>query len=140
MRGFLSLVFMISSFGSYCQSASIVVVVKDIREAKGSVLVGIYTSKKDFLEKPAMGRSVKVVGPEVVLAFDNLPEGEYAVSIIHDENDNKELDRNKLGLPQEGYCFSNNVFGRLGPPSYDNVKIVLKGRSVRQTLTMKYHF
>lgn len=119
-------------------NASITVTVKDIKDAKGSLLVGIYTNKDEFLKTPSIRKIVKVTGSEVTVVFDNLPQGEYAVSIIHDENDNKEFDRNKLGIPKEGYCFGNNALGKLGPPTYDQVKIMLSGESVRQTLEMKY--
>ena len=130
--------FMLIALHAYSQLASITVTVKDFRNQNGSVLVGIYTSKNDFLKKTAMRKAVKITSPEVIVSFDNLPPGEYAVSIIHDENDNKEFDRNKIGFPKEGYCFGNNALGRLGTPSYDQVKIVLKGESVSQTLKMKY--
>jgi uncharacterized protein (DUF2141 family) len=119
-------------------AASITVTIKDIKDNRGSILVGIYTSKDDFLKNPSIRKIVKVTGSEVTVVFDNLPKGEYAVSIIHDENDNKEFDRNKLGIPKEGYCFGNNALGKLGPPTYDQVKIMLSGESIRQTLEMKY--
>ena len=134
---FLYLLMLVGSL-AYCQSASITVTIKDIKDNKGSILVGIYTSKGEFLKTPSIRKAVKVTGSEVTVVFDNLPRGEYAVSIIHDENDNKEFDRNKFGFPKEGYCFGNNALGRLGPPTYDQVKIKLTGESVSQILEMKY--
>ena len=32
-----------------------------------------------------------------------LPEGEYAISLFHDENENKELDTNFIGIPKEAF-------------------------------------
>ena len=43
----------------------------------------------------------------LVLHFD-LPAGKYAVQVMHDENDNGKLDANFMGIPIEGYGFSNN--------------------------------
>lgn len=134
---FLSCFILIGS-QAFSQLASITVTIKDFRNENGSVLVGVYTSKNDFLKKTSLRKAVKIKSPEVTVSFDDLPPGEYAVSIIHDENDNKEFDRNKIGLPKEGYCFGNNALGRIGTPSYDQVKIVLKGESVSQILKMKY--
>jgi uncharacterized protein (DUF2141 family) len=38
---------------------------------------------------------------------------------MHDENGNRRLDRDPIGLPQEGYIFSNDVRGDdFGPPSF----------------------
>ena len=40
--------------------------------------------------------------------WENLPEGDYAVAAIHDENSNAKLDKNFLGIPKEGFGFANN--------------------------------
>lgn len=135
--GILSvLVFLaIMAFG---QSSSITITVKNIKDLKGSILVGLYTSEKDFLKKPSYGKAAKVNGDEVTVVFDNLPAGDYAVSIIHDENDNKEFDRSKIGLPKEGYCFGNNAKAKFGPPKYSDVKVSLKTEPINQTLAMHY--
>jgi uncharacterized protein (DUF2141 family) len=52
-------------------------------------------------------QKIAASGKEVVLKFD-LPAGEYAVQVLHDENDNGKLDTNFMGMPTEGYGFSNN--------------------------------
>jgi len=127
-----------TSIFSFGQSGSITITVKKIKEVKGSILVGLYTTEKDFLKKPSYGRAAKVNGSEVTIVFDNLPAGDYAVSIIHDENDNKEFDRSKIGFPKEGYCFGNNAHAKFGPPKYRDVKVSLKGEPINQTLDMVY--
>ena len=42
----------------------------------------------------------------------NLPYGTYAISVLDDENNNAEMDRT-LGMPREGYGFSNNPVVKL---------------------------
>lgn len=123
---------------SFGQSGSITITVNKIKEVKGSILVGLYTTEKNFLKKPSYGRAAKVNGSEVTIVFDNLPAGDYAVSIIHDENDNKEFDRTKIGFPKEGYCFGNNAHAKFGPPKYRDVKVSLKDEPINQTLSMVY--
>ena len=56
------------------------------------------------------------------IEFANLPFGEYSVSAYHDENANKELDTNWLGIPKEGTGASNNAKGKMGPPKYEDAK------------------
>ena len=56
--------------------------------------------------------------------FKNLSEGDYAIKLYHDENDNGLLDTNLVGLPSEGYGFSNNA-GRYGPASYEVAKFAV---------------
>ena len=50
--------------------------------------------------------------------FTGLPAGKFAVAVFHDENGNDTLDTNLLGIPKEGYAFSENARGFAGPPSF----------------------
>lgn len=61
--------------------------------------------------------------------FQNLPAGEYAVSVYHDENNNKKMDTNFFGIPKEGVGASNNARGHLGPPKYKDAKFLFNGKS-----------
>jgi uncharacterized protein (DUF2141 family) len=54
-----------------------------------------------------------------------LPEGEYAISLYHDVNENNELDTGSYGIPIEAYGFSNNVKGFMGAPSFEKSKFSL---------------
>ena len=56
-----------------------------------------------------------------------VPYGEYAVTLFVDFNGNKKLDKNFLGIPKEQYGFSNNVMGKMSPPTFDQAKFVIKG-------------
>ena len=56
-----------------------------------------------------------------------LPYGEYAVTLFVDFNGNKKLDKNFLGIPKEQYGFSNNVMGRMSPPTFDQSKFAIAG-------------
>ena len=56
-----------------------------------------------------------------------LPRGEYAISLFVDSNGNKKLDKNFFGIPKEQYGFSNNVMGRMSPPTFDQAKFMIEG-------------
>jgi uncharacterized protein (DUF2141 family) len=56
----------------------------------------------------------------------NLKPGKYAVRYFHDENLNGVMEKNILGKPTEGYGFSNNVTGKLGPPPFEKWLFELK--------------
>ena len=56
-----------------------------------------------------------------------LPHGEYALTLFIDFNGNKKIDKNFLGIPKEQYGFSNNVMGKMSPPTFDQAKFVIKG-------------
>jgi uncharacterized protein (DUF2141 family) len=60
------------------------------------------------------------------LLFKNLSPGEYVVRIFHDENNNQKMDMNAFGMPTEGYGFSNEAIGNMGPPQYKDMIVLIK--------------
>lgn len=56
---------------------------------------------------------------EATAVMENLPPGEYSVVAIHDENRNRKLDRNFIGIPKEGFGFANNPHVGLSAPPFD---------------------
>lgn len=134
----IALFFLGVSITALCQTASVEVIVKNIKKPKGTIRIGLFTNEKDFMKTPIQGKVVKATGTEVTVIFENLPAGDYAVSVIHDENENGELDSNKMGIPKEGFAFGNNAMGSFGPPSFDKAKITLNGKNIVQTVNLKY--
>lgn len=117
---------------------NIEVTVRNIDEAKGTIRVGLFTNEDNFLKKAIEGKVVKATGTEVKVVFENLKAGEYAVSVIHDENENGELDTNGIGMPKEGFAFGNNAMGMFGPPSFEKAKVVVDKFPVKQVIDLKY--
>lgn len=70
--------------------------------------------------------SSKIIDKSSTITIDSLSDGTYAFKYFHDENNNKKLDTNLLGIPKEGYGFSNNVKGTLGPPDFDETIFEVK--------------
>jgi uncharacterized protein (DUF2141 family) len=112
--------------------------VTNIKEAKGNIRVGLFSNENDFLKKAVEGKVVEATGNQVKVVFENLTAGEYAVSVIHDENENGELDTNAIGMPKEGFAFGNNAMGMFGPPSFDKAKVVVNKSPVKQVIELKY--
>lgn len=99
----------------------IVVVVRQLRSDRGEILGGLFASEAGWLEENRTLAACRapIHNGEARCAFD-VPAGlRVAFAGMHDENSNRQLDRDAVGLPQEGYAFSNNVRGQFGPPSFD---------------------
>ncbi|MBL7858033.1 MAG: DUF2141 domain-containing protein [Cyclobacteriaceae bacterium] len=105
--------------------ARLTVIVENINEAKGMICVGLFDRESGFLKSTVDKKIARADGATVTVTFDNLPAGDYAVSVIHDTNNNLVLDKNFLGIPKEGFGFSNNVIGIFGPPSFEQALINL---------------
>ncbi|MEC7263142.1 MAG: DUF2141 domain-containing protein [Bacteroidota bacterium] len=94
--------------------------VNNVSSKKGKVSVAVYNSDETFLsfERVLTTKSVQANEGSVVLKIANLPAGEYALAVFHDENGNGKLDTNWLGIPREKVAFSNAKMKTFGPPKY----------------------
>ena len=81
------------------ETFNLTVNISGLNSDKGTLLIGVYNKKEDFLNKQFKGEISKIENKKSVVIFKNLPRGEYAVSFVHDENDNKKMDTNFLGIP-----------------------------------------
>jgi uncharacterized protein (DUF2141 family) len=81
---------------------------------------------------------VTLTGSTAEACFALSAPGTYAVAVYHDENDNHRLDRTLLGLPAEGYGFSNNVTPLLGLPSFGSVRLRIGPGDTRITIKLLY--
>lgn len=98
---------------------------------KGKLFVAVYNNEKDFLKKILKGTVVEVKDQKAMVVLKDISAGTYAISAFHDENENKKLDTNFLGIPKEPIGVSNNATGFMGPPKYKNAKF-----KVNKDLTM----
>jgi uncharacterized protein (DUF2141 family) len=115
------------------------VTVNNIKEQIGTIRVGLFNSEEKFLKEVVEGKIVKATGSEVTVSFENLKSGTYAVSVIHDQNENGELDMNMIGIPSEGFAFGNNAMGMFGPPSFNDAKVIIIDKAVaKQSINLKY--
>ena len=93
----------------HAQAGDLTVSITNVRTDQGTLLVSVTNTEAGWnnQEKPVAAAKVAATGKDSVLHF-NLPAGSYAVQVMHDENGNGKLDANFMGIPTEGYGFSNN--------------------------------
>src|SRR5688500_17794578 len=103
MKNILLLLALVSAGPSLFAQNKLIVTIEAIREKKGSVLVGLFSTKDAFLKKATYGKVVPVGDVVTEVVFENIEPGEYGISIIHDLNNNGELDTNTFGIPKEGF-------------------------------------
>ena len=120
------------------QTGSITVVASGIQSTKGTVLVQLANSAEDYDSDKDAFRSaeVKPSGGRATITFENVPYGDFAIKIFHDENDNKTIDMGWRG-PTERYGFSNGARGLMGPPSFAAAKFTLATATLRLEIELK---
>jgi uncharacterized protein (DUF2141 family) len=55
----------------------------------------------------------------------NLPSGTYAAVVLHDENENRKLDRSLFGLPKEQWGMSEDPRVHFSAPSFEQARFTL---------------
>lgn len=105
-----------------CEPASLYLQISNIKEAKGQLFAALHNSEASYLEEDiepfrSATADVTVTGSQQ-LRFCAVTEGDYVLSVFHDENNNGELDTGFLGIPKEPYGFSNNL-NKMRPPSFE---------------------
>ena len=95
--------------------------------SQGSVYIAVYREKDEFpvFGKQFKGKIVAIDGKTTKVVFNDLPTGKYAIAAYHDKNNNKKLDKNQLGIPQENYGFSNNARRTFSAPSFEEASFMV---------------
>ncbi len=113
-----------AAFVSQASAATLTVKITDISKAVGKMAVKLVASQDayDGKAKASAAQMLTVASTEpMTLTFTDLAPGTYAVMVMQDENGNGKLDSNIIGIPKEGYGFSNNP-NVMRKPNFDEAK------------------
>ena len=123
-------------------AAELEVEITGVRSADGMVRLALYNDPDKFPKRSGSiaGGDVVAVKGSVVYVFRNLPPGLYAVAIYHDANANRRFDKNALGLPREGFGFSNDARPVFSAPGFDAAAVTLKAPRTRIKISLAYWF
>ncbi len=116
------------------------VIVTGLRNNSGVVYCKLHDRRTTYpTGKHASIRPTKArpAGLRAVCTYRNIPHGRYAVVIAHDENGNGKIDSNWIGIPKEGYGFSNNVVPLFSAPGFDSAGFKV-ARDVTVTIRVIY--
>jgi uncharacterized protein (DUF2141 family) len=115
---------------------SITVTMTGMPNDKGVVLVGLYSEGTFMKAAPEHSASSKIEDGTAKVVFEDIPAGEYAIAVIQDENENKQMDFETNGMPKEAYGSSNNIPNPFGPPLWENSKFKLGDQPVDLEIKM----
>ncbi len=100
------------------------IIVNNLASPTAPVVIGVYNSTYRFLYKEGRLNEYTFIPKDGKLTalITDIPYGVIAIGIYQDMNNNSAFDKNSLGLPKEGYAFSNNVRPRIKAPEFDECK------------------
>jgi uncharacterized protein (DUF2141 family) len=112
-----------------------------VHKVAGNVTVTLYGPRPEaFLARG--GRLARLRVPLTSHAasacFQVSAPGIYAVAVYHDENNDHDFNRNFLGIPTEGYGFSNDAPTLAGLPSFESVRFAVTAQGASLQLHLRY--
>lgn len=120
-------------------SSRLTVHVAGVRPPTGEVAITIYPDdKRRFLAKGGKLARQRVKAAAAVRACFWLPQGSYAVAVYHDRDGDRDFDRTLVGLPAEGFGFSNDPETKTGLPPLSAVRFRVGAGERTTTIQMKY--
>ena len=128
--------------GAPALGADLTVRIEGLRSPDGEVRMGLYdeSGEEKFPDKSARigGGHTAANSKPVAYVFRALKPGTYAISMFHDENGNEKFDYTALGLPAEGYGFSNDAMGFISAPSFTAASVTLGAENKTITINVRY--
>ncbi|MBD2724611.1 DUF2141 domain-containing protein [Hymenobacter armeniacus] len=117
----------------------VTVTVTSLVSTTSAVKLYFYNTREGFLKsgKWAFSKTVKPAGKSEFTLPVELPQGEWAVAITQDLNNNDKIDKNFLGIPTEPYAFSNNVRPTVAAPGFDECKFMVDGPGKVVSIVLK---
>lgn len=113
--------------------------VHDLRNDRGALRCGLYADADNWLEgDPEAGAKAPIHDGEATCVFRDLRPGVYAIAALHDEDDDGEMDKNLIGIPEEGHSTSNNAQEGELKPDWDDARFDYAGGALHLRARMEY--
>ena len=102
-------------------SNTITVTVENFVSNEGKAAIALHTSDTFMRGAGVQNLETKIIDGKATFTFENVSDGEYALLVLHDKNENNRMDYEPNGMPKESYGTSNNARS-FGPPIYEDAK------------------
>ena len=108
------------------EGVDITVTIENVLSDGGTILAGLHTEDTFMKGNGIATATAPAKKGEVALTFENVAPGTYAVMVMHDKNDNKQMDFDSNGMPTESYGQTGNA-NPYGPPVFTDSKFEVTG-------------
>ncbi len=136
------LFFLLLIVASHMSAQSVEVTVTGIRSEKGQIAIGVFIDEESFRREEAyleIQFPKKDIIDGVMTVSFSLNPGIYGLSLLDDENSNRKMEYNFLGIPKEGFGFSGYYHTGITRPKFEDFMFtVVQGQEMKITVRMKY--
>lgn len=117
------------------EKGSIDLTIEEVESNQGLIRVLVFSGSDGFPEdrdQAVRALSIPIKNGQATVQIENLPKGNYAISVFHDVDKNGKMKKNRLGYPQEKYGFSNNPTNPFSIPKFDRCAVSIAPNQVKK--------
>jgi uncharacterized protein (DUF2141 family) len=119
-------------------AATVEITVTNIKEAKGTIRMALCPEAKFLKDDCPYSGTAPAAVPQATVVIQNVAPGIYAAQGYQDVNNNGEIDRTLLGVPEEGVAFSRNPSYFFAPPEFKDASFTVGPRESLITIRLRY--
>lgn len=119
----------LTTYAQDTDGVTVTVTLENVLNSNGKILAGLHTVETFMKGQGIDGYMNDAKTGEMTFTFENVTPGTYAVSVLHDENNNMAMDFESNGMPKENYGMSGNLM-EMGPPTFEGSKFEVEGEDV----------
>lgn len=101
--------------------ATVTVTIENVLSDGGTILAGLHTADTFMKGNGISNAMAPAKKGEITLTFENVSPGTYAIMVMHDANDNKQMDMEANGMPKESWANTGEM-NLYGPPTFEGAK------------------
>jgi len=121
--------------GIWLSAQEVEVTITGVKTAKGQIVIGLFKDdptfqKEDaFLSRKFAKKDIK--NGEMKISF-TLEPGLYGLTLLDDENDSGLMEYNFIGIPKEGFGFSDYYHSGITKPKFDAFKFAIEKDQIKK--------
>jgi len=128
-------------FKTFSQDKNVTIEFIDVRTNKGNLGIGIFKTEEEFKTEKAF-KSLNLSKANLkngkLSASISLPNGTYGISVLDDENNNNKMDYNFIGIPKEGFAFSNYYHSGFSKPKLIQFQFTINNNNEKLVCKFRY--
>lgn len=126
------------AFAGLASAGELTIVIAEVQEPDGKLMIELLPSAAAMAGDGASTAALILPAalPLTRVTLGYVPEGRYAIRVMHDLDGDGELARNLVGMPAEPWGVSNDAKGNFGPPSFDDAAFTVTEEPLSVEITL----
>ncbi len=142
MKNFVMLFMMFFAASEHATSIPLTITIEEMNSFDGNIIVAVFIDNQSFQDDDPIKMFVfpkkdNLINGVFSCTID-LPEGKYGIAVHDDENADERMNYNFIGMPKEGFGFSNYYHEGISRPKYADFEFPLRNNIPSLKIKLRY--